>query len=57
MDYVFYVNTSRGFVLLTDAIFRNCTLNVSGKNLPVNLVRIDMKHFDVILGINWLVKY
>jgi len=39
-----------GFVLHTDFILRNCSLSVSEKNLPVDLVQKDMQGFDVTLG-------
>ena len=45
-----------GSVLHTDVIFRNCPLSVSGTNLSIDLVKIEMQGFDVILRMDWLAK-
>ena len=50
MEHVLCVNTLVGSVLCTNVIFRTCPLNVSGKNLLIDLVKIEMQGFDVILG-------
>ena len=43
LDHILCVATPRGSVLQTKVIYRNCSLNVSGKNLPVDLVKIEMQ--------------
>jgi len=57
MDYVLFVTTLVGSMLQTDVIYRNYHLNISGKNLAINLVKIEIQVFNVILGIDLLAKY
>ena len=45
-----------GSILRTDLIYRNHHLNVSARNLLVDLVKIEIQGFDVILGVDYLAK-
>jgi len=42
--------------MYTDVVFRICPFSVSGKNFSVDLVKIEMQGFDVILGRDCLAK-
>ena len=46
-----------GYVVHTDVIFRNCPLGIDGRNLLVDLVKTEMQDFDVVLGMDMLVKH
>ena len=43
--------------LETNVFFPSCPVLVEGKELPVNLVLLDVIGFDVILGMDWLAQY
>ena len=57
MDHVLCVNTLVASIPHTDVIFRNFPLSIGGRNLLVDLVKIVMRSFDLILGMDWLAKY
>ena len=38
-------------------VCKDCTLNLENRNLPIDLIVLSIKEFDVILGIDWLMKY
>ena len=41
----------------TDVIFLGCPVLVEGRELPVDLVLLDVMDFDVILGMDWLSQH
>lgn len=51
------VATLEGEVMTTNLISRDCNLDLGkGKELKVDLIRLKMRDFDIILGIDWLAK-
>lgn len=43
-----FVPTS--IIMYTDVIYRSCKVEIVGRELGVNLLLLDIKDFDVILG-------
>ena len=43
--------------LETNVFFPSCPVLVEGRELPADLVLLDVIGFDVILGMDWLVQY
>ena len=41
----------------TDVIFLRCPVLVKGRELPVDLVLLDVMDFNVILGMDWLSQH
>ncbi|XP_062119196.1 uncharacterized protein LOC133832938 [Humulus lupulus] len=44
-------------VVISRKFFRALPLRVDGRELFVDLIKLDMNDFDVILGMDWLTKY
>ena len=57
MDHELCVSILVSSIQHTNVVFRNCSFNVGGKNFLVDLVKIEMQGFGVILGMDWLAKY
>ena len=43
--------------LITNTIYRNCEIWVRKRKLLVDLISLDIKEYDVVLGMDWLVRY
>lgn len=41
-----------GVSLDIDVIYRDCIVGIKGRRLPVDLVLLNMRDFDIILGMN-----
>ena len=41
----------------TESMCKSCSIRIGERELPTNLVVLDMHDFDVILGVNWLATY
>lgn len=54
LDYVLHVSTSLGKSFLANLVFQSCAIMVGDLELLVNLILLDIKDFDVILGMDWL---
>ncbi|KAJ9547558.1 hypothetical protein OSB04_020101 [Centaurea solstitialis] len=52
----FTVNTSNGVTLVADRVFRNCSLVLDNHDFLVDLIPIDIRGFDVVVGMDWLIK-
>ena len=46
-----------GVVVKLGRVCRECVLYLENHDLPVDLIVLTMKEFDVILGIDWLIKF
>jgi len=46
------VTTRLGSTYYTDVVFKNYTIQLEGRVLPVNLVQLDIQGWDVILGMD-----
>lgn len=42
--------------LIASDICKACVITIEGNELLVDLIMLDMHDFDIILGIDWLVK-
>ena len=42
---------------MLNRICRSVDIEIEGRYLPADLVVLDMSDFDVILGVDWLMKY
>ena len=51
------VATPLSDLLDTDTIFLRCLVLVKGRELPVDLVFLDMIDFYIILGMDWLSQH
>jgi len=49
MDIQLYVTTPLGTNYHTDLTFRDCVVIVQGKTLPVDLVRLEIQGWDLIV--------
>ena len=52
MNVQLYVTTPLGSTYYTDVVFKNCTIQLEGRVLPVDLVQLDIQGWDVILGMD-----
>ena len=41
----------------TNVFFPSCPVLIEGRELPTDLVLLDVIGFDVILGMDWLAQY
>ncbi|XP_077249189.1 uncharacterized protein LOC143888636 [Tasmannia lanceolata] len=55
MEVELVVDTPMGDYIVVDRVCRSYTVEIEGKKIPVELVILEMKDFDVILGMDWLV--
>nr|GEV39487.1 putative reverse transcriptase domain, ribonuclease H-like domain, aspartic peptidase domain protein [Tanacetum cinerariifolium] len=51
------VVTADGRIIWVNTLIRGCTLNFLNHPLNIDLMPIEMGSFDVIIGMDWLVKY
>lgn len=52
--WVLVISTLTNGDLCTDVIFNSCRVEIEGRKLKVDLILLDIKDFDVILGMDWL---
>ena len=57
LDSWFSVATPIGAVMQTNSVLKGCPLEVNGQLLSADLIILDIRDFDVILGMDWLEKY
>ena len=57
MLYSLSVATPLSEELETNVFFPSCPVLVEGRELPADLVLLDVIDFDVILGMDWLAQY
>ncbi|KAL3744872.1 hypothetical protein ACJRO7_014045 [Eucalyptus globulus] len=57
LKYELCIDTPTGDFLIADCVFKNCLLRIDDVPLLVDLVALDIRDFDVILGMDWLSKY
>nr|GFB29208.1 putative reverse transcriptase domain-containing protein [Tanacetum cinerariifolium] len=51
------VELANGKVVSTNSVLRGCTLNLLDHLFDINLIPIELGTFDVIVGMDWLVKH
>ncbi|XP_028105304.1 uncharacterized protein LOC114304346 [Camellia sinensis] len=57
LNYVLCVSLPSGDYMLCASIYPACELLLGDIPLCTNLMPLDMIHFDIILGMDWLAKY
>ncbi|GKB20616.1 putative reverse transcriptase domain-containing protein [Tanacetum coccineum] len=56
-DISYAVELSDGRVAETNIILRGCTLGLLGHPFNIDLMLVELGSFDVIIGMDWMVKY
>ena len=51
------VSLPAGDPLLSDRVVRDCRVLIGGQKFPADLVALDMRDFDVVLGMDWLSRH
>ena len=46
-----------GEIPITFTIYKSCLVQINNLTLPVDLISLEMREFDVILGIDWLTTH
>ena len=57
MDFDLIVATPMGDSVVTSKILKDCLVVIGYRELPVDLVLLDLQDFDVILRMDWLASY
>ena len=57
MDYELCVSTPVGLAVSFDVILKDCPIIINERKFPANLVHLEVKDFDVILGMDWLARH
>ncbi|XP_070041029.1 uncharacterized protein [Nicotiana tomentosiformis] len=52
-----HISTTVGDYVMVDQVYRSCVVTISGFEMRVDFLLLDMVDFDVILGIDWLSLY
>ncbi|XP_038975659.1 uncharacterized protein LOC120106585 [Phoenix dactylifera] len=52
-----HVATPLQETVIVDTKYKNCIIQLGGKELEANLLQLDMHDFDIILGIDWMSQY
>ena len=51
------VSLPAGDPLFSDRVVRDCRFLIGGQEFPTDLVALDMRDFDVVLGMDWLSRH
>ncbi|XP_070031906.1 uncharacterized protein [Nicotiana tomentosiformis] len=57
LDIHFYVSTPIGDSIMVDRVYRSCVVTIKGYETRIDLLLLNMIHFEVIFGIDWLSSY
>ena len=57
LPYYLIVSTPGNVELVYSEVYKDCKIIVHDKELLGNLIVLDIKHFDLILGIDWLFQH
>nr|GEV60437.1 reverse transcriptase domain-containing protein [Tanacetum cinerariifolium] len=57
LDTSYAVELVDGSISKTNVILRGCTLGLLGHPFDINLMLVELGSFDIIIGMDWLVKY
>nr|GEU51723.1 putative reverse transcriptase domain-containing protein [Tanacetum cinerariifolium] len=57
IDYGYDVELADGRIIWVNTLIRGCTLNFLNHPFNIDLMPVEMGSFDVIIGMDWLVKY
>nr|GEU91305.1 hypothetical protein [Tanacetum cinerariifolium] len=56
-DHGYDVELADGRIIWVNTLIRGCTLNFLNHPFSIDLMPVEMGSFDVIIGMDWLVKY
>ena len=54
LEFELCISTPSGDVFVVNQICKKCRLNIEGRTMEADLIVMDMKDFDIILGMDWL---
>ena len=54
LDNKLIISMPVGSTFIADFVFRDCDIMIENQNLKADLIPLDMKEFDAILGMDWL---
>ncbi|GJX96332.1 putative reverse transcriptase domain-containing protein [Tanacetum coccineum] len=57
LDHYYDVELADGKIIGINTIIRGCTLNLLDHPFNINLMPVELGSFDIIVGMDWLVKY
>nr|GFB25058.1 reverse transcriptase domain-containing protein [Tanacetum cinerariifolium] len=57
LDTSYAVELADGRILETNIVLKGCTLGLLGHPFDIDLMPVELGSFDVIIGMDWLVKY
>ncbi|GJU24624.1 putative reverse transcriptase domain-containing protein [Tanacetum coccineum] len=57
LDTSYAVELADGRISETNVVLRGCTLGLLGHSFDIDLMPVELGSFDVIIGMDWLVKY
>nr|GEY42738.1 reverse transcriptase domain-containing protein [Tanacetum cinerariifolium] len=57
LDHGYDVELADGRIIWVNTLIRGCTLNSLNHPFNIDLMPVEMGSFDVIIGMDWLVKY
>ena len=57
LDYSLVVSTSTGGSLLAERVYRDCMIRLGEHEFGPNLIILDIRDFDTILGMDWLASH
>ncbi|GJY84189.1 putative reverse transcriptase domain-containing protein [Tanacetum coccineum] len=57
LDTSYAVELADGRISKTNVILKGCTLGLLGHPFDIDLIPVELGSFDVIIGMDWLVKY
>ncbi|GKB60781.1 reverse transcriptase domain-containing protein [Tanacetum coccineum] len=57
LDHYYDVELANGRIVRLNTILQGCTLNFLNHPFNIDLIPVELGSFDVIIGIDWLVKY
>ena len=51
------VSLLAGDLLVSDRVIRDSKVMIGGQEFPADLAALDMRDFDVVLGMDWLSRH
>nr|GEX55314.1 hypothetical protein [Tanacetum cinerariifolium] len=57
LDTNYEVELADGKVVSTNNVLIGCTLNLLNRSFPIGLMVIELRSFDIIIGMDWLSRY
>nr|GEX50092.1 putative reverse transcriptase domain-containing protein [Tanacetum cinerariifolium] len=57
LDHGYDVELADGSIIWVNTLIQGCTLNFLNHPFSIDLMPVEMDSFDVIIGMDWLVKY